>query len=81
MGERFIIILFLSAIVFSVGSCTKDKLEIRRLQRQIADLQEQQPEAWQESCRRAVDLSCYLADCAKVSIEDMQERICRLEEE
>lgn len=85
MGESVaqgILVIVLFVFFAAIGSCTHKKFQISRLNTKIERLEkdaaENEPEVWMESCKRAVNLSCYLADCATVSIEEMQERICDL---
>lgn len=85
MGDKFaqfILFAFLLTFFTAIGSCTHKKFEIERLNNKISGLErevaDQQPEVWEESCKRAVNLSCYIAECSTVSIEEMQERICDL---
>lgn len=85
MADKFaqlILFAFLFSFFAAIGSCTHKKFEIQRLNAKIDSLEREvadaQPDIWEESCKRAVNLSCYIAECSTVSIEEMQERICDL---
>lgn len=83
--DKFFEYLFLTFIVgtlaFAVGSCTKDKIQIRSLKNEIDLLNKEKPELWVRSCLRAVEMSCEMTECSIIPIEKMQEKICRLQEE
>lgn len=67
--------------LFAVGSCIRAKNEARYLkimnEHYKKDQADGHPDAWIEGCRHGVNMACYFADCATVSIDEMQERICR----
>lgn len=76
-----LLVLAALIVLYSAKSCHQKDREIRRLDRLVQEFPSEKEEVWMDSCMRSVLTSCYYADCAIVSIEEMQHKICRLPEE
>lgn len=50
--------------------------KIRTLNYEKTKLYFDKPNLWKDSCLRAVEESCYHADCAITPIEVIQEKVC-----
>lgn len=79
--KHFGLVLATLAALFVAKSFREKNREIRQLRSQIRELNEEQPQIYVDSCKRAVMMSCFYADCAVTPIEIMQEKICKIREE
>lgn len=77
---------FLAAVLFLVSilafkSCDQRDREIRHLKSDLSDVKYEKREVWMDSCMHSVEWSCYYSDCARISIEELQSKICKLPED
>lgn len=70
------LVLATFTILYVAKSHLENRREIRRLGREVQELKSDRPDLWRDSCYRAVNQSCFYADCAVTPIEIMQEKIC-----
>ena len=77
------LLLFLAIFAFLYMSKHQKEYvyEIDQLNQQIKDLKNGRPEIHMNSCLRAVDRTCFYADCAITSIETIKEKVCKPMEE
>jgi hypothetical protein len=66
---------YILSMMFMFQACDKRDREIRRLK--IESSIKYKQEIWRDACLNGVAWSCYYADCAMVSIEEMQVKICQ----
>lgn len=78
---RAIMIAWMLSMVFMFKACDKREREIRKLRLALIDAPYNAKEDLIKECKRAVDETCFYADCAVISIETMQDKICRAPED
>lgn len=61
----------------SMNACNEKDREINRLNRQIDELNAEHQSDLHHMCQEAIDRACNYADCAVMSIEQIQDEVCR----
>lgn len=72
---KFFIVAWLLSMMFMFTGFSKRDREIRRLK--VESSLKYKQEIWRDACLNGVAWSCYYADCATISIQEMQAKICQ----
>lgn len=72
----FFILYFVASYVRMSNSVSHLKSEIRDLQVTIDDLNDSHSKDLVNTCTETVDKTCRFADCAVMSIEEIQDNVC-----
>lgn len=73
--------IVLILVVFFLNKWFSYVREISNLERQVKELKEERPDIWIESCRYAVEGTCFYGECASDPIEIIQEKLCKVPED